>query len=83
MKEIKYRFEICNVFDESIFEKQSKALCDHISGLFVKKDITDVDGSKIREFSFEDNKEKKWLNLYNHKDFGVYIKSNFDIDAFF
>lgn len=83
MKEIKHRYEICNVFDSEIFEKQSRALCDHIPGITAKNDITDVDGSIVREFRFEGLGNRKWLDLYNHKDFGVYIKSNFDIAAFF
>lgn len=83
MKEIKHRYEICNVFDSEIFEKQSRALCDHIPGITAKNDITDVDGSIVREFRFEGIGNTKWLDLYNHKDFGVYIKSNFDIAAFF
>ncbi len=83
MKEIKHRYEICNVFDSEIFEKQSRALCDHIPGITAKNDITDVDGSIVREFRFEGIGNTKRLDLYNHKDFGVYIKSNFDIAAFF
>ena len=75
-----FEYEICNVFDTTIFEKQGKALLKHIPGLKRKNKVEDVDGSQLNIFVMPDQAE---ITVVNDVDFGVYIKSDFDIRPYF
>jgi hypothetical protein len=75
-----FEYEICNVFDSVIFNKQCNALLEHIPGLKITNDLEDVDGTQIRTFATPSQAE---LSVFNDVEFGVYIKSSFDIRPYF
>lgn len=80
MEKNTFEYEICNVFDTDVFLRQCEALEKHIQGLIVSNDIEDVDGSRVRTYAYNNGKS---LEVFNDKDFGVYIKSEFDIEEYF
>lgn len=75
-----FSYEICNVFDESIFFKQCVALEKHIPALNKISSLIDVDGSQIATYEFQDGKQ---LQVENDALFGVRIDSEVEIEKYF
>ena len=74
-----FEYEITNFQDETLYHEQCRALEKHIPGLTQSEQVTDVDGTLIRSYLLGDKK----LVILNSKDFGIYIRSEFDIDPYF
>lgn len=75
-----YSYEICNVFDKNIFEKQCTALERNIPGLNKTSSLVDVDGSQIATYEFQDGKQ---LQVENDALFGVNIESDLSLEEYF
>lgn len=75
-----YQYEICNVFDENIFDKQCAALEKNINGIRKISSLEDVDGSQIAFYELQNGKQ---LNIENNVLFGVIINSDFPIEKYF
>lgn len=75
-----FKYNVCNVYDEEIFNKQCLAIEKHISDL--KKDnlLNDVDGTQIQIYTFIDNKH---IKVINDIDFGISVVSDIDIKDYF
>ena len=79
-KKYKYSYTICNQPDQSLFERQCKALEKHIAGLRKDHLLEDVDGS-LDQYYFH---EKGTLVVSNDYYVGaLYIDSDFDIRPYF
>ncbi len=75
-----FEYGICNIADETIFEKQCRALEKNIPGITKSEMLIDVDGSKIQKYFLE----TKSIMVINDKFINeVAIKSEIDIDQFF
>lgn len=75
-----FTYDICNIADEEVWQKQCNALLKYIPGLKKGTLKVDVDGSKIQEF-FLDNKR---LTVNKSEYLGdVHINSEFDIEPYF
>lgn len=76
-----FEYNICNQFDEIIFEKQCLALEKNIPGLIKEKDLLiDVDGSKIQSYKLNDSKITVHNDYYLNE---VYIKSDIELEQYF
>ena len=76
----KYNYNICTVADETIFNKQCRALEKYIPRLERVTLLTDVDGSKVQVYQ----KDGEQLSVHNSYYIdAVFIKSEFDIDPYF
>lgn len=75
-----YQYTICNQPDEEIFNRQCKALEQHIPDLTLVQDMRDVDGSLIRIYS----KENATIKVKNdHYVGGVFIDSDIELTSYF
>ena len=75
-----FEYSICNQADEEIFVKQCSALEKHIPGL-VKKDLsTDVDNSKVQEYTLGDAEITVHNDYYINE---VVVKSEIELEHFF
>jgi len=74
-----YEYAICNIYDKNVFSEQCTALEKHIPDMQKKLVSVDVDGSEIQEYMRSGSSVK----VLNDKDFGVIIRSDFDIKPFF
>lgn len=63
-----------------MFDRQCEALLTHIPEIVEVEYLIDVDGSEIRKYQAFKTKE---VAVFNSKEFGVYIQSNFDIATYF
>lgn len=75
-----YKYEICNVFDKNIFNKQCIALEKNIKGIKKASSLEDVDGSQITLYKYKNGKQ---LIVENNVLFGVIINSDFPIEKYF
>lgn len=75
-----YKYEICNVFDKNIFDKQCIALEKNIKGIKKVSSLEDVDGSQITLYEYKNGKQ---LIVENNVLFGVIINSDFPIEKYF
>lgn len=75
-----FEYDICNQFDEDIFEKQCLALEKNIPKLIKQDLLTDVDGSKIQSYSVEEDKISVHNDYYLNE---VYIKSDIKLEQYF
>ncbi|MGN0501557.1 MAG: hypothetical protein ACI4HN_01395 [Ruminococcus sp.] len=75
-----YQYEICNVFDKNIFDKQCAALEKNINGINKTSSLEDVDGSQITFYELQNGKQ---LNIENNVLFGVIINSEFPVEKYF
>lgn len=75
-----YRYSICSICDEEIFEEQCSALEKHIPDLKKVKTRTDVDGSKIQEYIVNNKQISVHNSVYLNE---VYIQSEIDLDIIF
>lgn len=75
-----YNYEICNVFDKNIFERQCAVLEKSINGIRKISSLEDVDGSQITFYELQNGKQ---LNIENNVLFGVIINSEFPVEKYF
>ena len=75
-----FEYSICNMADDNIFKKQCAALEKAIHPLEKEKLLTDVDGSNIQRYSYNDKK----IVVYNsYVENEVFIKSDIQLEQFF
>lgn len=75
-----FEYNVCNVFDTSIFNKQCLAIEKHIPNIKKSDLLTDVDGSLLKKYVFDDDKIVK---VENDVLLGVTIKSDVPLEQYF
>jgi len=75
-----FTYNICNIPDEDLFNKQCGALEKNIKDLKKDKLLIDVDESKIQIYYY-DNKKIKVVNDYYVN--ALYIESEVELKQFF
>lgn len=75
-----YQYEICNIPDFEIFQKQCTALESRIPNLVRGKRLEDVDGSTFQEYVLGNKKLVVKDSYYWN---AVVIESEFDLDEYF
>lgn len=79
-KKYEYDYTICTEFDEDIFNRQCKALEQHIHGIKKGLFLHDVDNSKLQYYDIGG----KELRVVNDFQIGaVYIDSDIELRQFF
>lgn len=74
-----FEYDICNVYDKDIFDRQCGALEKHIPGLEKQPSLVDVDSTVIQVYMLSDKK----LKVTNDTRLGVAVQSEFDIEPYF
>ena len=75
-----YKYNICNVYDHNIFEKQCAALEKHIPDIEKSDLLTDVDGSQTQIYTLHGKK----ITVHNSYYIGaVYISSETELMQYF
>ena len=74
-----FEYNICNVYDEDVFEKQCLALERHIPNLLKKQFSEDIDGTQLQQYV----KQGEKLRVINDKLVRISIISEFKIERYF
>ncbi len=75
-----FEYDICNVFDKKIFNKQCIAIEKHIPNLRKESLLEDVDGSQLQVYTFDNGSV---IKVENDVMLGVIVKSDVMIEDFF
>lgn len=72
-----FEYEICNTYNDEVFEKQCAALEKGVNNLNKEDELLDVDGTRIQNYMLGTSK----ITVLNDKDFGVLIRADIDFDV--